>query len=143
MSVRAPSSRISRTFSQLISLPAPCEKVWVAIPLFVALAEAADMPQKDGQAYAANAKSLFAFLVLPLFTRPAAPRHAVGNSNLPVETKSSPIVKESFLKERQKLYAGKSFCQGKYRNLLIFLKTSIAFLFISSIMIKTFLNLLF
>ena len=103
MSVQAPSSRIPRTFSQLISLPSPCEEVQVAIPLFVAQTEAADMPQKDGQAYAANAKLLFAFLVLPLFTRPAAPRHAVGNANLPVETKSSPIFKESFLKERRKL----------------------------------------
>ena len=98
MSAQAPSSRIPRTFSQLISLPSPCEKVRVAIPLFVALAEAADMPQKDGQAYAANAKLLFAFLVLPLFTRPAAPRHAAGKSSLPVETKSSPLVKEAFLK---------------------------------------------
>ena len=98
MSVQAPSSRIYRTFSQLISLPSPCEKVQVAIPLFGALTEAAEIPQKDGQAYAANAKLLFAFLVLPLFTRPAAPRHAAGKSSLPVETKSSPLVKESFRK---------------------------------------------
>ncbi len=98
MSVQAPSSRIPRTFSQLISLPSPCEKAWVAIPLFGALATVAEIPQKDGQAYAANAKLLFAFLVLPLFTRPAAPRHAAGKSSLPVETKSSPLVKEAFLK---------------------------------------------
>ena len=66
---------------------------------FDALSEAAEMPQQDEQTYAATANSLFAFLCLPLFTRPAAPRHAAMMSNLPVETVSSPTVKETSLKE--------------------------------------------
>jgi len=60
-------------------------------------------------AYAASANSWFAVLVLPLFTRPAAPRHAVCVAPSSRRSPSSPLVKKR--KNRNEVYGRSGDCQ--------------------------------
>ena len=95
MSDQTPGSRILHTFPQLVSLTSPCGKVQFAIPLFDALTEAAGMPQQDEQLMQLLKQNyLLRFVCFGLFTRPAHLGMRLESSILPVETMSSPSIKE-------------------------------------------------
>jgi hypothetical protein len=96
MSDRTPGSRIRHTFPQLVSLPSPCRKVQVAIPLFDALSEAAGLLQQDEQLMLLMQNYFLRFVCFGLFTRPAHLGMRLESSSLPVETMSSPLIKERF-----------------------------------------------